>query len=104
MTWLLMILKNPLMAFDLVDSKGDPDHGKVMGFLAFWAFVALAIAQRLPSVGHTLIMFSGIYGARTFIAFLKTKSVTATGTDAVTRTIQQVEAARTKYFGTDGAP
>lgn len=74
-----------LWAFDLIDNAGQPDHGKLAGFVAFWTFIALIVVGKLPSVGHTIVLFSAAFGPRMFIAFLKNRTVTAT--ESTVRTI-----------------
>ena len=79
--WLFATFWLPVAdAFDLVDNAGQVDHGKAAGFLAFWVFVWLVVVDRLPPLGHTIVMFSAMFGSRVFIAFLKSRTVTATET------------------------
>lgn len=82
-----------LWAFDLVDPKGNPDHGKLAGYTAFWVFVALIWLGREPSLGLAITLIAAAFGPRMFVAFLKSKSVTAsearTVIDQTTRTITE---------------
>lgn len=73
MKWLWRFLVDPLEALDLNDASGRPDHGKVMGFIAFTVFVVFVFTNRLPSVAHTALLLGAVFGSRVFIAVLKSR-------------------------------
>lgn len=87
MKWLWLLARDPLAAFDLEDANGGPDHGKLAGFMAFWVFVILIWLDRVPPLGHTIVMFSAAFGSRAFMAFLRSRTVTAAAIDTTTTTV-----------------
>lgn len=82
MKWLLLLLWDPVAALDLDDAEGRVDHGKMIGWVMAWAILAtlLATGGKIPSLGHTITLLAAAQGTRTFIAFLKSKTVTVEGT------------------------
>lgn len=64
-------------AMDLYNDKGQIDHGKCMGFVAFSVFVWLALKDRLPPVGLSIAMMACVFGQRPFMAFLRSRTVTS---------------------------
>jgi len=73
--WILQLILYPLDALDLKDRFGRADHGKVMGFFIFLAFLAMIFLKVLPSIGHTMAIISAAYGFNMFREFMKLKSV-----------------------------
>lgn len=74
MRWIWRLLVDPLEALDLNDASGKkPDHGKVIGFLAFTVFTVFIFTNRLPSVGHTALLLGAVFGSRVFIALIKSR-------------------------------
>ena len=90
MKWFWWALWHPLAAFDLIDPRGKPDHGKVMGWIGFWTFIVLILIDKLPSLGHTIALLAAVYGSRVFVAFLRSRAVTA----HEERTVSQVTVRR----------
>jgi hypothetical protein len=84
--WVLWLLWDPPAALDLVDKEGRVDHGKIIGVLAFASFVTLILRNALPPLGHTIVLYSGVFGwvgMRTFLA-----SRTATSTETITTALE----------------
>lgn len=77
MKWLLWVLWNPLEALDLLDRKGNPDHGKLIGLVGFVAIYLTIFLDRLPPLGHTIALLSVIFGWAGWRTFLASKTVTA---------------------------
>lgn len=67
-----------VVALDMVDSKGEPDHGKIMGFVFFCVVVTLKVLGISFTLGELIVLASCIFGARVFIALLKSRTVTST--------------------------
>lgn len=63
--------------FDLLDKHGHTDHGKMMGFVFFWTIVTFKAFGVSFSLGELMILGSMIYGARMFMAFLRSRTVTS---------------------------
>lgn len=94
MKWFLLLLWDPVKAMDLQDVWGRPDHGKIAGWVMAWAILIclLYTGGEIPSLGHTIALLAAAQGARVFIAFLKSRTVTAQET--VTRPVNQPDPAR----------
>lgn len=59
---------------DLNDNKGEPDHGKVMGFLYYLMFMGFKAFGVLLTPFELVVSAAVMYGPRMFIAFLKHKA------------------------------
>jgi hypothetical protein len=79
MKWLWLLLWDPITAFDLGDDCGQIDHGKVIGFVGFWAIlISLFVSGgKVPTLGHTISLLSAVFGSRYWLAFLKSKAAIA---------------------------
>ncbi len=69
--WILAVIWRPDIALDLLDKEGKPDHAKIMGYYAFTVFIVLILLDKLPPLGHTIVLCSVIFGwigMRTFLA------------------------------------
>jgi len=78
MKWLWLVFWDPILAFDLRDEHGEPDHGKITGFVMAWAILIALLwtGGRIPSLGHTITLLAAAMGSRVFIAFLRSRTVT----------------------------
>ena len=65
---------DPFYWLDLYDKNGKPDHGKVMGVLAFLIFVGLALVERFPSDAATAMLLTCVFGSRAWMAKLKSNA------------------------------
>lgn len=76
--WVLRLVWNPVTALDLVDSHGQPDHGKVI------PVAVVAVALVLHGIGNPLgvlelvVMVSAAYGYGAWRTFLRSRVVTGT--------------------------
>ena len=63
------MIRNPWRTLDLIDAKGAPDHGKLIGlFFAIAILVSLIFTKgTVPSLGHTIALLAGAFGSRVFI-------------------------------------
>lgn len=81
MRWLWSLCWDPLRALDLVDAHGRPDHGKLVGFIAFlavWALLAVQVWRGTPATAAQLIILvTPIFGWVAWRTFLRSKIVTA---------------------------
>lgn len=105
MRWVLWFLWNPLSALDLVDGRGKPDHGKVMGFVGFVGLYGLAIilvwrVGYVPPVAVWLILGTLPFGLIAWRILLRSKAITSAET--VTHTITEAIASRRKIGADDG--
>jgi hypothetical protein len=75
MRWLIWLLWDPLAALDLLDDLGKPDHAKVMGLFAFLAIYVTIFLNKLPPLGHTVVLGSLAFGWIGWRAFLKSRVV-----------------------------
>lgn len=66
---------------DLLDSKGQPDHGKVMGVLFFVIVVGLKLIDKEFTTGQLTVLASAVFGSRVFIAVLKGRTHANLGDD-----------------------
>lgn len=72
-TFWLQLLLNPVKTLDLVNAKGEPDHGKVLpAIVSFW-ILTLALLDKLPSVGHTVALLSASFGYASWRTFLSAR-------------------------------
>lgn len=78
MRWLVLFFWDPLKACDLLDRRGGPDHGKVIGFVGFWALYLLYLLRPQVPLGHMIVLGSMIFGWASWRTFLASKAATAT--------------------------
>lgn len=97
--WVVRVLWDPVVEFDLLDAKGKPDHGKVVPALVVLWLLVLATIQRVPSLGFTIAVLAASFGGSTFRAFLRSRTVVASETILHT-TITQNLAEREQGDGT----
>jgi hypothetical protein len=87
------LLWHPLRALDCVDDHGKVDHGKAIGVVFVLAVLIEKAWGVVFSVGELIVLASAIFGARMFMAFLKSKAATSTESrtiiDQTTRVIQE---------------
>ena len=75
--WILRLIYSPPEALDLVDDKGYPDHGKMLGVIFFVTVVVLKVTGISFSLGELIVLGSAIFGGRAWMAFLKSRTVTS---------------------------
>lgn len=75
--WLHLVL-DPLRTLDLTDSKGNPDHGKVLPAILLFAAIIAQFLNQPFAVGSLIVLGSLSYGYGAWRAFLKSKTVTST--------------------------
>lgn len=85
MLWILSLLRNPVEALDLKDSNDRPDHGKIMGFVAFIGMFSLSAAHvvfdaKLLPLGHMIALGTLAFGWPAWRTFLRARTVTITET------------------------
>lgn len=92
MKFLWLLLWNPVEALDWSDGHGHNDHGKVVSGLVIFAILLMLWFSKglVPSLGHTITLVSGAFGARVWLAFLRSRSVTLARTEARTETREEV--------------
>lgn len=74
--WLFRVVIHPDVELDLVDKDGNPDHAKIMGWVAFLADIGLIVADFTPPLGHFIVLNSVVFGWIGMRAFLAARSVT----------------------------
>jgi len=67
-------------ALDWIDSREQPDHGKVQVDLVIWTALAFHYVGKPLSLGAMMILISASFGSRIWLAFLKSRVVTSVET------------------------
>lgn len=76
--WVARVVWDTDKELDLVDDKGNPDHGKALTTIVILWVLILVTIGRTPVVGLVVTLLAAAFGARVFIAFLRSKTVTST--------------------------
>ena len=88
--FVLRLIWDPIRALDLLDRSDKPDHGKVMPCILLASAIVGSFTGHAFPVASLIVLGSLAYGLSAWRAFLQSKSVTFTRTEADTevRTIK----------------
>ena len=78
------LVQFPAYALDLLDRTGKPDHGKIMPALVIAAVLVLHAFHNPLPLGVVITLVAAAFGASTFRAFLRSRTVTASATTSAT--------------------
>lgn len=105
-TFWIHLLLDPFTALDLVDSRGKPDHGKVLPAILLFAAILAQFIHNPFTSASLIILGSLSYGYGMWRSFLKSKTVLTTEAVAINKTeitqrVEQILERRDVNLGVD---